>query len=295
MHNINLKQLEAFVKAADQRSFRKAAELLNTTQPNISARIAGLEERLGMRLLERDRSDVRLTGMGERLLPEARLVLNAVDGFINTAEQSHLFEGVLRIGVTEMIVHSWLSTYLAALKKQFPLIDVELTVDFSANLTRLLKDRKIDLALQSGPFDEVMSGEISLGAFNSIWVAAPYLGFGSADQNLDELTKHPLLTHAKGTLPYLDIKDHLDNAGQSARIVSSTNLAACLQMTFDGLGVACLPEAMVRNAIISGRLSQVNYNWTPRPLHFMARYDNDIAQQFVRESAILAGEIAGNI
>lgn len=292
MHNINLKQIEAFVKAADQRSFRKAAELLNTTQPNISTRIAGLEERLGMRLLERDRSDVRLTAMGERLLPEARSILGAVDTFLDTAEQTHQFEGVLRIGVTEMIVHSWLSPYLAALKKRFPLIDVELTVDFSANLSRLLKNRALDLALQSGPFDHKMSGEVALGAFASIWVAAPHLGFGSAIQQLDDLVKYPVLTHAKGTLPYVDITDHLAQSEPSARIVSSTNLAACLQMTFDGLGVACLPEVMVRNAIISGRLSQINYHWAPRALDFMARYDHDIALQFVREAAMMAKEIS---
>jgi DNA-binding transcriptional LysR family regulator len=52
---VDFKMLETFVWVANLRSFRGAAEKLNTTQPAISMRIAQLEEDLGVRLLERDR------------------------------------------------------------------------------------------------------------------------------------------------------------------------------------------------------------------------------------------------
>ena len=52
--NLTLKQLQAFVRVADLGSFRKAAERLNTTQPNISSRIAALEDTLDTKLLYRD-------------------------------------------------------------------------------------------------------------------------------------------------------------------------------------------------------------------------------------------------
>ena len=68
-----------------------------------------------------------------------------MDQFIDIAVGPHLFEGVMRIGVTEMIVHSWLSKFLSELKDRFPLVDVELTVDFSKNLTTALKNRDLDL------------------------------------------------------------------------------------------------------------------------------------------------------
>ena len=63
----NLKQIEAFVWVADLQSFRRAAERLNTTQPNISARISSLEEALGTALMTRDAGSVRLTGKGQTL------------------------------------------------------------------------------------------------------------------------------------------------------------------------------------------------------------------------------------
>ena len=53
MAQITFKQIEAFVQVADLASFRRAAERLNTTQPNISARISGLESQLNLKLFER--------------------------------------------------------------------------------------------------------------------------------------------------------------------------------------------------------------------------------------------------
>ena len=88
-----LKQLDAFIQVADLGSFRRAAERLNTTQPNISARIAGLEELLGQSLMDRDAGSVRLTTAGERLLPHARDVLRATDRLVAAAGDPALIDG----------------------------------------------------------------------------------------------------------------------------------------------------------------------------------------------------------
>ena len=202
MAQINLKQLEAFVQVAKHQSFRKAADVLATTQPNISSRLATLEQQLGVKLMDRKAGHISLTPIGERLLEQARLVLQQMDEFIVAAGEDHLFEGVLRLGVTEMIVHSWLSRYLAALSKRFPNIDVELLVDFSQNLSSALFSRSVDLVFQSQPFDRQASGSTDLGSSHLIWVAAPALVKSASGVTLDELMQYPILTHAKGTLPF---------------------------------------------------------------------------------------------
>ena len=76
---INLKQLEAFVWVADLGSFRKAADRLNTTQPNVSSRIALLEGAMKRKLMERDAGSVRLTSKGIQMLDYARKVLQAAE------------------------------------------------------------------------------------------------------------------------------------------------------------------------------------------------------------------------
>lgn len=293
MAQISFKQLEAFVQVADLGSFRRAAEKLNTTQPNISARIAALESQLDLRLMERDAGSVRLSPAGERLLARARAVLRSVDAFLAEAEDDHLFEGLLRIGVTEMIVHSWLGAFLTGLRRQMPNVDIDLTVDFSANLSGALFNRAIDLALQTAPFQRPSSGMVELGRYPMTWVAAPALGLHGRPVTLVEIARHPLLTHARGTLPFDQLQAHVAGAaGVTARLVPSTNMVACLQMTRDGLGVACLPDVMVRPEIARGALVPLDYPWVPDALVFHARFDAEIAPEYVRRAAGIAREVS---
>lgn len=293
MAQVSIKQLEAFTQVVELGSFRRAAEKLHTTQPNISTRISGLEAQLGVKLMERDAGSVRLTPAGEALLPKAWQVIRALDEFLVAADDNTLFEGVLRLGVTEMIVHSWLGTYLSALRERFPNVEVDLTFDLSADLSNALFNRTIDLALQSGPFERQISGLVDLGSFPMIWVAAPSLNIGQRVLSLRDLSAHPILTHARGTLPFEQLSDHIAASPDiKVRLVPSTNMAACIQMTAEGLGVACLPEIMVRNELASGALVQLRYLWCPDELSFWARYDAETSQHYVAEAAKLAGEIS---
>jgi len=277
--SVTLKQLEAFVQVADLASFRRAAELLNTTQPNISARIASLEARLGQVLMERDAGSVRLTPQGEALLGKARDVLRAVEGLIAATKDDTLYEGVLRLGVSELVVHTWLRGYLRRLKDRFPNVLVELNVDFSTSLSTALFNRALDLTLQSGPFTRTASGTVTLDTQALLWVAAPALDI-SGQVTRASLAAHPILSFARGTEPYTQLSAHF--SGSRARIVPTTNIATVLQMTIDGLGVA-------------GALVRLEYDWVPEPLHFAARYDSQTTPAYVAQAALLAEEVAGEL
>ncbi len=291
---MNIKQLEAFVAVADLGSFRKAAERLGTTQPNISTRIAALESRLNVSLMERDAGSVRLTPKGADLLHRARDVLRAAEDFVAAADDGALFEGVIRLGVTEMIVHSWLHKFLQSLKQMYPNVIVELNVDLSVNLTRALFDHSIDLAFQSGPLGlRNTSGEVELDEYAYAWVASPSLGIDADKTVLDDLIAFPLLIQARGTLPYQQLAQHLAaEDARRARLAPSTSMSAGLQMAVEGLGVACMPEAMVADQVEAGALVRLNYDWTPEPLRFLARYHAESAAIYVKEAAALAARIA---
>ncbi len=286
----SLKQIDAFVQVADLGSFRRAAVRLNTTQPSISARIAALEALLDVRLMERDAGSVRLTTRGRDLLPHARAVMRSVAAMLAATGNAALLQGVLRLGVTELVVHTWLPAFLGALKDAAPNVLVELTVDLSAQLSQALGDRSLDLTFQTGPFQRRTSGHAELGEYPLIWVARPDLGLAAgAALSLEDLAAHPILTHARGTLPYDQLAGHVaTRAGRAVRLVPSSNLAACLQMTLDGYGVACLPRAMVGGALHDGRLVALDYDWVPDPLHFAARFDAARAPDFLRLAVQLA-------
>lgn len=87
-NQINLKQLEAFVVAAEQGSFSEAAAVIGTTQSNVSSTISNLEDRLGVRLFDRTRrqSTTLMTKHGEQLIKRARVALLAAEVFVAEAK-----------------------------------------------------------------------------------------------------------------------------------------------------------------------------------------------------------------
>ena len=287
---LNLKQLETFVLVADLGSFRRAAERLSTTQPNISSRIASLESALKSVLMERDAGSVRLTSKGHELLGFARNVLSSVDEFIEVANGEAAFDGVVRLGVNEMVVHTWLRDFMQAFKARFPNVLIELSVDLSSKLETDLAERNIDMAFQSGPFARKASGEQCLGVYPIIWVASPATKLANdRPVSAEELSQFPILTHARRTRPYEDIAAHFAQWPKlKTRLVPSSNLSACLQMTVDGYGVAALLAPMVEQELANGQLINVDYQWAPEPLRFAARYDRSKSSSVVQSAAEIA-------
>lgn len=293
-HIFTLKQLEAFVWVADLGSFRKAARHLNTTQPNISSRISGLEGTLGVVLMQRDAGSVRLTEKGQEVLHAARGVLRQSEDLITIAERPDLMQDRLRLGVTELIAGTWLHPYLRKLKDAYPGISVELTVDLSRNLDRALDSHELDLAIQTAPFASKASGVLELGTFPYVWVADQQIAATlTGPQTVKDLITHNVLTHARHTQSFLELSDHADTLGVSkAQFVPSSSLSSCLQMAVEGMGVALVPEAMGAKEIEAGRLVVLDVDWTALPLRVAARYHAEKVTRFVGVAAKMASEMA---
>ena len=84
--NINLRQLRAFASIGQLASFTKAASVLHTSQPALSAQIQQLEDALGLRLFDRSTRSVALTQAGAALLPVVE------NGFVNLDDQKNFVE-----------------------------------------------------------------------------------------------------------------------------------------------------------------------------------------------------------
>lgn len=294
-HHLTLKQLEALVWVADLGSFRKAAHHLNTTQPNISARIAGLEKSLGTPLMLRDAGSVRMTSRGIEILAQARVVLQEAARLVEIAGRPDLVDDRLRLGVTELVAATWLRPLMVRLKEAYPNVSVELTVDLSRNLDRELASNALDLAIQTAPFGAQASGIIELGEYGYVWVATPALAqqLGQAEVTQDDLIQHPILTHTRHTQAYLEVVEHFDTKPAAPmRIVPSNSLSAAMHMAMDGLGIAVLPRSLLAQHLTEGTLSEVAHHWRPSPLRVAARYHAERAARFVQSAAVIAAECA---
>ena len=291
--SLTLKQLEALIWVADLGSFRKAAAHLNTTQPNISTRIAGLEATLGAPLMRRDAGSVQMTPKGVEILAQARATLRAAEALVEIAARPDLIEDRLRLGVTELIACTWLRAYLRRLKQVYPRISVELNVDLSRNLDAELVGNALDLALQNAPFAAAVSGEINLGSYDYTWVASPEIAKEINVEASVAAISVPILTHARHTQAYQELASHFDRrAGAAAQFVPSSSLTSSIHMAVDGMGLAVVPRAMVAAQLADGALVALPMDWHPQPLQFAARFHADRAAGFVHQAAELAVEVA---
>jgi DNA-binding transcriptional LysR family regulator len=289
---ITLKQIETFVWLASLKNFRRVAEHMHTTQPNISARISALETVLNQRLFERDAGSVVLTDKGEALVPLAARALEAVEALLQAGDTTSR-QTVLRLGVAETVAQTWLNRFLRELAVRFPQIVVELSVDLTVNLQRNLLERALDIAFLNGPVSDLSVTSLPLGSVSLVWVAAPQLASAlPSHPKASDLARFPILTHAKNTRPYAEVADYLKrNSDRLSRPVASSNLAAYLNMTLDGLGIATLPSQLVDRYLVTGELVALDCDWVPTPMSFTASYMTLPAQPIVEATARLAVEV----
>jgi DNA-binding transcriptional LysR family regulator len=295
-NTVTLKQLEALIWVADLGSFRKAAHHLNTTQPNISTRIAALESTLDVILMHRDAGAVRMSAKGQEILDAARQVLRETENVLAAAQRSDLISDRLRLGVTELVACTWLHDFLRKLKQVYPGLSVELTVDLSHSLDQDIRNHAFDLTLQNAPFQGSIGGEVALHDAPYVWVAAKTLGVNPTTKHtVASLLPFTILTHARHTQAFEELHAHAEtHALPVGRFVPSNSLSACVQMAKDGLGVALLPKALVATKIAAGSLFHLDVDWLPSPLQFSARYHGKKAASHVQDAAMLAQGISRN-
>lgn len=293
MLNITLKQIETFVWLAALKSFRRVGEEMNTTQPNISARISAMEKTLNLRLFERDAGSVVLTDKGKALLPIAEQMLQGAEALLKASDRARE-QTVLRLGVAETVAQTWLHDFLKAMNKRHPHIVVELTVDITANLQRSLLERSLELAFLNGPISDLSTTNLPLGAVELVWVASPRIASRLPRRiTARNLSEYPILTHARNTRPYAEVIDYFKRKSSLLnRPVSSSNSAVCINMAVDSLGIATLPLQIVQPQIRSGKLVVLNCDWGPSPLSFTASYISQPPRQPVEQAAVLATEVA---
>ncbi len=105
---LDFKSIETFLWVVKLGSFRSAAQRMNTTQPAISQRIAQLEREMGVKLLNRDHRVASPTPSGRQMLVYAEKLIALRAEMMTEICESSAVRGVLRLGVAETIVHTWL-------------------------------------------------------------------------------------------------------------------------------------------------------------------------------------------
>jgi DNA-binding transcriptional LysR family regulator len=167
---MKLTNLETFVWVASLGSFRAAAERLHATQPTISARIAALERSLGVTLFDRSGKSASLSPLGLQLLPYAEKMLGLASEIDLLIGDKEALRGIVRLGTSETLVHTWLPDLLRRVHEEYPGVTVEILVDLTVNLRERLVSRETDVAFLLGPVAEPNMANTALCAYEMVSV-----------------------------------------------------------------------------------------------------------------------------
>jgi len=291
---IDFKTIETFLWVATLRSFRGAAEKLHTTQPAVSQRIAQLEDLLGVRLLDRDRRAVAPTPKGQELLGYAERLMRLRAEMIEAVGDRSTMRGIVRLGCSETIVHTWLPTLIERVNTAYPNLELEIEVDISPNLRARLVARDLDLALLLGPISDPNIHSRPLCSYPLAFVAGSKVRLPNKPLALEAIAKWPIVTFSRNTHPYIVVRELFTRAGLQVTIHASASLATVVRMALDGIGIAVIPPAILDNVLGVGKLRQLrttaklpNLNfvvsWPSSPDSFAAQKVAEIAVQVARE------------
>ncbi|HMO29232.1 LysR family transcriptional regulator [Enterovirga sp.] len=291
---MNLRFLEAFVWVVRLRSFRAAAERLNLTQAAISSRIATLEDDFGQKLFTRDPRELRLTPSGRLLLGYAERMLDLGRDMRAAMNSSRELTGVLRIGVVETVVHTWLPDFLSALHERHAALEVQLTADSTIRLHDDLRRGLLDIAVQTDPVLHEGISNREIGSMQMGWVGIPE---DSRDQgtplSIGDLVSRPIVTMTRGSQPHRALLEACRRAGATPKTIHCVgSLAAIVRLVRAGFGIATLPLAAIHGELAAGTLAVIPCEVDLGPLRLVVSYRDDPGSDAAEGVATLVAEEA---
>lgn len=152
--NFDLNLYKVFYMVAKNNSFSKAAEELLVTQPSVSYSIKQLEERLEIKLFQRNHKGIKITSEGKEVLKYVEKSYKDITvGEKALYENRNLKSGKISIGVQSHIGRFFLFPYLEKFHKKYPKIEMNISSRNTAELIKLLEDNDIDFVIDTSPIE----------------------------------------------------------------------------------------------------------------------------------------------
>ncbi len=268
-----LQAIEAFLAVADAGSFSAAARTLGTTKSTVSKRVRLLEERLGVRLLNRTTRKLALTGLGEVYRDDCRRLLDHLaDTEAMLRAHARNPRGRLRVSAPTSFGVLHLGPFVARFQERYPEVAIDLALD--DRFVDLVGDG-YDLAIRIGRLEDSSLVARRLGTFASCCVAGPaYLERHGVPAHPRELAGHNCLRYLYRRRPE---EWRFARGGETVTVRIRGSLAAnngdlLREAACAGLGIARMPSFMVERELARGRLRRLLADWGGEEVGIFAVY-----------------------
>ena len=259
---MDFNDLRYFALIVDHGGFTAAERVAHITKSKLSRRIALLEERMGVRLLQRSTRRVGLSEAGRLHLARCEgLLAELSDAEAAVSERNTALRGVLRASVPGGFGLTHLTPILPEFLRDHPQLSLDLQM---TNRFVDLIEEGYDVAIRVGTLRDSRLAARKLGSNRRILVASPeYLRQHAAPRNPDDLRDHPCLI--------LDVGDRPENwvlankPKQTTITVSgplrSNHVLALRSAAIQGAGIGLLPSFSLSDALADGSLVRVLPKW----------------------------------
>jgi len=228
-NNIDTVLLRAFLAVTETGGVTRASRLLNLTQAAVSQQIKRLEDQFQQKLFDRERKEMVLTPMGERLLPRAQSMI-AMNDELWGLMTAPAFEGEVRIGVPQDIVKSLMPAVLRHFHTTWPQVHVAVIPGTSPQLLA---------ALEAGEIDLTLTTEESCGSNGEVLLPDDLVWVGARNGNAHARNPLPVSLADKTCMFRQSALASLANSGRDWRVVcEDSNMLAVYAVLEADLGVA---------------------------------------------------------
>jgi len=256
MINISPRQLEVFVQIAQLGSVRAAAEALHLTQPAASMALAEMERQLDSPVFARERGRLQLNARGRELLPLAQELLEryAEFGRVGSGNAEDL-GGELRVGASNTVGNYRVGELLGDFVRAHPHVSVRLRVANTAEIAAAMLDHALELGCVEGPVAHPVL-EVRPWRNDALVVCAPPDHPLARKRRLqpDDFAGARWVMREPGSATRSLSERALSVLPPGETVLELDQSEAIKQAVIAGLGIACVPEVAVIDAVASGRL-----------------------------------------
>jgi DNA-binding transcriptional LysR family regulator len=263
--------MTVFVAVAEEESFAAGARRLGMSPPAVTRAISALEERLGVKLLNRTTRYVRVTDAGSRYLDDCRRIIHETDeadeaaAGINAEPRGHLAV-TAPVMFGRLFVIPGIVDYL----RLYP--DMEVSAVFLDRVVNLLEEG-FDVGIRIGELPDSSMRAIRVGQVRRVLCASPqYLAENGMPNSPSELVNHKIVMSSTVS-PTVDWRFAQDTTVRvKPRLTVSSNDAA-IEAVLEGLGISRLLSYQVASHVNSGQLQIVLGEFEPKklPIHVVHR------------------------
>ncbi len=250
-----------FYYVAKYKSFTQAANVLMSSQPNITRSMNNLESQLGCKLFVRSNRGVSLTPEGEKLSRHVSIAFNHLkNAELELADDRSLNKGIINIAASETALHGLLLQLLKKFHKSYPNIRLKISNHSTPQAVEAVKNGLADFAFVTTPTDIAKPlKEIPIKSFNEILVCNNAYSFlAQSTQNLADIKKYPLICLAPNTKTYElyseFFKKHNLTLDPDIEVATVDQI---IPMIKNDLGIGFVPEHIAYDSLKSGELFKI--------------------------------------